>query len=245
MLVIPSIDVRGGRVVRLLRGDYANETVFNDDPVAAVRAFADAGARRVHVVDLDAARGQADEASSAAAEGCVTALADRGVEVQVGGGVRDVATAQGWFDRGTTYVVIGSVAVRDPAAAESLCATFPGRVLIALDVRGGEARAQGWTESGGDALVHLDRWTAWPVAGIVHTAVERDGTLGGPEIGGLRAVCERFDGAVLASGGITAIDDVEACGEAGATGVIVGRALHLGVFDLRAALERFADGAVA
>jgi phosphoribosylformimino-5-aminoimidazole carboxamide ribotide isomerase len=245
VLVIPSIDLRGGRVVRLLRGDYAVETLYSEDAVATVLSFAQMGALRVHVVDLDGARGEADAASTAAASAAVLALAGLGVEVEVGGGVRDEAAAQWWFERGASHVVIGTLAVRDPAAAESLCAAFPGRVLIGLDVRDGEASAQGWTEAAGDALTHLDRWASWPIAGVVHTAIERDGTLGGPAVEALRIVCRRFPGVVLASGGIGSIDDVDACRDAGAAGVIVGRALHDGTFDLRLALDRFAGGAAA
>ncbi len=245
MVVIPSIDVRGGRVVRLLRGDYANETVFSDEPVALVLSFVDAGARRVHIVDLDAARGRADGGSHDAAQKCVSALAARGVAVQVGGGVRDAVIAQRWFDDGTAFVVIGSLAVRDPVAAEALCAAFPGRILVGLDVRDGAARAQGWTEAAGEAIMHLERWASWPVAGVVHTAIERDGTLGGPALDDLRDVCRRFPGPVLAGGGITHLDDVAACREAGAAGVIVGRALHEGLFDLRAALRQFPSNGAA
>lgn len=245
MLVIPSIDLRGGRVVRLLRGDYAMETVFSDDPVAMVRTFAASGARRVHIVDLDGARGADDQASVHSAVAAVSALCDLGVEVEVGGGVRDLAAAQRWFDAGASHVVIGSLAMRDPAAAKALCAAFPGRVLIALDVRDGDAQAHGWTESAGDALDHLDRWARWPVAGIVHTAIERDGTLGGPSLDALRDVCDHFPGPVIASGGITTVDDVGACHDAGAAGAIVGRALHEGIFDLRLAIGRFAGGAAA
>lgn len=240
MLVIPSIDLRGGRVVRLLHGDYARETVFNDDPVAVVRAFVENGARRVHVVDLDLARGIADPASGRAASTVVSTLSELGVEVQVGGGVRTFANAQRWFDSGASHVVLGSLAIAEPTAAQALCAAFPGQVLLALDVREGAARVQGWTQSGGDAMEHLDRWADWPVAGVVHTAIERDGALHGPSIGALRAVCGRFPGPVIASGGVTSVDDVLACRDAGATGAIVGRALHEGVFDLRQALARVA-----
>jgi len=245
VLVIPSIDLRGGRVVRLLHGDFARETVFSDDPVAVVRSFAASGARRVHVVDLDGARGAADAASARAASNAVQALSDLGVEVEVGGGVRDIAAARRWFDGGASHVVIGSLAIADPTAAEAVCTAFPGRVLIALDVRDGEAQAEGWTRSLGDALAHLDRWAAWPVAGVVYTAIERDGALGGPAIVALQGVCERFPGPVIASGGITTIDDVRACRDAGAAGAIVGRALHEGIFDLGLALARFAGGAAA
>ncbi|HEY7926611.1 MAG TPA: HisA/HisF-related TIM barrel protein [Candidatus Dormibacteraeota bacterium] len=245
MLVIPSIDLRAGQVVRLLRGDYARETVYSDDPVAVVSAFVAAGARRVHVVDLDAARGQADPASSSAALASVAALAASGAQVQVGGGVRDHAAAQRWFDAGAAWVVIGSLAVREPEAARTLCAEFADKVLIALDVDGREARAQGWTQTAGDATMHVDRWSTWPIAGIVHTAIDRDGTLAGPALAALRDVCARFPGPVLASAGVTTIDDVAACAAAGAAGVIVGRALHEGLFDLGAALARFGHGAVA
>jgi phosphoribosylformimino-5-aminoimidazole carboxamide ribotide isomerase len=245
MLVIPSIDVRGGRVVRLLRGEYSRETVYSDDPVAVARSFVAAGARRVHVVDLDAARGAADPVSSAAALAAVTGLADSGVEVQVGGGVRDRDAAAQWFDHGASHVVIGSLAVRDPDRARAVCEEFAGKMLIGLDVRDGEARVQGWTEPGGSAMELLDRCAQWPVAGVVHTAIERDGTGGGPALVALRDVCRRFAGPVLASGGVTTIEDVALCHDAGASGVIVGRALYDGRFDLADALVRFAHGAVA
>jgi phosphoribosylformimino-5-aminoimidazole carboxamide ribotide isomerase len=244
VLVIPSVDLRAGRVVRLLRGDYGRETVFSGDPVAVVRGFVDAGARRVHVVDLDAARGRADAASSAAALAAVSALAAGGAMVQVGGGVRDQSTAQRWFDAGAAWVVIGSLALRNHEAARALCETFPGRVLVALDVAAGRARAEGWTQPAGDADDHINRWKTWPVAGIVHTEIDRDGTLAGPALEALRNVCTRFGGAVLASGGVTTIDDVVACERTGAAGVIVGRALHEGIFDLSAALARFGHEAL-
>ena len=243
--MIPSIDVRGGRVVRLLRGDYAHETVFGDDPVAVVVGFADAGAQRVHVVDLDAARGAPDAASSTATAHAVAALSGRGVAVQVGGGVRDRATAERWLDGGATYVVVGSLAVRDPQAAAALCAALPGRVLLGLDVRAGRVQAEGWTQAGGDAAEVLDEWSVWPAAGLVHTEVDRDGTKSGPALGVLAAVCARYRGPVIASGGVTTLDDVAACAEAGAAGAIVGRALHDGSFDLHAALQRFDHGAAA
>jgi phosphoribosylformimino-5-aminoimidazole carboxamide ribotide isomerase len=243
VLVIPSIDVHGGRVVRLLRGDYQRETVFDSDAVAAVQSFAEAGARRVHIVDLDAARGRPDETSAAIVRAAVMVLAERGVDAQVGGGVRDAEAARLWFDHGAAYVVVGSLAVREPDVAEALCAAFPLRVFAGLDVSAGAARAEGWTEDGGDALAHLQRWRSWPLAGVVHTAIERDGALQGPAVDALREVCTGFDGDVFASGGVTTIDDVAACRDAGAAGAIVGRALHEGLFDLRAAFEIF-GGAV-
>lgn len=245
MLLIPSIDLRGGTVVRLLHGDFDRETVFSADPVGVVSAFAAAGARRVHIVDLDGARGNEPSPSAAAAVAAVRALADLGVEAQVGGGVRGRAVAQRWFDAGASHVVIGSLALHDPAGAEALCAAFPERVFVALDVRDGAAQGQGWTEAAGDANAHLDAWKAWPTAGIVFTAIERDGALEGPAVAALGEVCRRSVSPVIASGGITTIADVEACDRAGAAGVIVGRALHEGLFDLAAALAHFPAGSVA
>ena len=197
----------------------------------------------MHIVDLDAARGQPDAASTTAVRAAVAALARRGVDAQVGGGVRHQDVAQAWIDAGAAYVVIGSLAVRDPRAAKAVCAALPHRVLAGLDISHGSARAQGWTADAGDAMVHLDRWRSWPLAGVVHTAIERDGTLHGPAVESLRAVCAAYPGDVIAAGGVTTLDDVAACAGAGATGAIVGRALAEGVFDLRAALERF-GGAV-
>jgi phosphoribosylformimino-5-aminoimidazole carboxamide ribotide isomerase len=245
VLVIPSIDVRGGLVVRLLRGDYARETVYDTDPVGAVHAFLDSGARRVHIVDLDAARGRPDEDSAAAVRAAVHAAAAAGADAQVGGGVRSVEAVESWLEAGAAYVVMGSVAAREPQTAEAIAVAHPHRVLAGLDVSHGAARTQGWTEDGGEAMTHLARWRSWPLAGVVHTAIDNDGGLQGPGLGSLREVCAAYPGDVFASGGVTTLDDVEACHEAGAAGAIVGRALHEGLFDLRAAIERFADGAAS
>jgi phosphoribosylformimino-5-aminoimidazole carboxamide ribotide isomerase len=239
MLVIPSIDLREGRVVRLLRGEYADETSYSHDPVAVVRSFIEQGATRVHVVDLDAARGEPDPASHEAMLAVLRALSSAGASVQVGGGVRGEAAARRWFELGAAYVVLGSLAITDPDAARLVCEAFPGRVLLGLDVRGGVARARGWTESGGTATEHLQRWSGWPSAGVVHTTIERDGTLSGPDITALGEVRNLWDGPLYSSGGIRDLDDVAAGAGAGAAGVIVGRALHDGLFDLREAVRRF------
>ena len=245
MLVIPSIDLRGGRVVRLLRGDYGHETNYDADPAAVVRSFVTSGARRVHIVDLDAARGSRDSESEAGVVAAVRAVRAAGADAQVGGGVRSAAAARRWFDLGAAQVVLGSLAVTRPDEARAVCEAFPGRVLLGLDVRDGEARAQGWTVSGGAADEHLERWSDWPSAGLIYTAIERDGTLAGPDVLALRAVGDVFAGRVFSSGGIRDLHDVAACQEAGAAGIIVGRALHDGLFDLADAVRRFQEGVVA
>lgn len=239
MIVIPAVDVRGGRCVRLLRGDYAQETVYSDDPTQQAIGFVRRGATRVHIVDLDAARGQPDVLSRDAVRAAVRALHEEGVAVQVGGGVRSAQAAASWLDIGADFIVLGSLALRDPQAAEEICRAHPGHVLLGLDVRGDVAQAQGWTEGAGDAALHLQRWRTWPAAGVIRTDVGRDGALLGPDVEGLRACIAAYRGPVVASGGIATLDDLDACAEAGAHGAIVGRALYEGRLDLSDALQRF------
>ena len=238
MIVIPAVDVRGGRCVRLLRGDYAQETVYSDDPTQQAVGFVRRGATRVHIVDLDAARGQPDVLSRDAVRAAVRTLHGMGVAVQVGGGVRSAAAATSWLELGADFIVLGSLALRDPALAEEICRARPGHVLLGLDVRGDVAQAQGWTEAAGDAAEHLQRWRTWPAAGVIRTDVGRDGALLGPDIEGLRECVRLYGGPVIASGGIATIEDLDACAAAGAAGGIVGRALYEGRLDLSQALAR-------
>ncbi len=239
MLVIPAIDIRGGRCVRLIQGDYARERVYADDPEAVADRLVAAGAVRLHVVDLDGARGRSDEDSSAAMARVLAAVGDRAA-VEVGGGVRDLDIAQGWLAAGAAFVVLGSLALGDPEAAEAICAALPQRCLVSLDVRGGIAQAQGWTEPAGSTATHLARWRSWPLAGLIRTNVARDGMLGGPDLEGLADLVQSFPAPVFASGGVSTVDDVTRLADAGAAGAIVGRAIYEGSFDLQAALRRFA-----
>ncbi|MGD1052895.1 MAG: 1-(5-phosphoribosyl)-5-[(5-phosphoribosylamino)methylideneamino] imidazole-4-carboxamide isomerase [Candidatus Dormibacteria bacterium] len=239
MIVIPAIDIRGGRCVRLIQGDYNREHVYESDPAGVARRLVESGAHRIHLVDLDAARGLADLDSAAAARGVLEAARQGGVEIEVGGGVRTLAAAERWLAAGATLVVLGSVAVREPDAAEAICAALPGRCLVSLDVRGDVAQAEGWTEGAGSAAAHLERWATWPLAGLVRTEVSLDGMLNGPDLAGLEETVRSFPGPVIASGGISTVDDIARCDEAGAAGAIVGRALYEGSFDLRAAILRF------
>jgi phosphoribosylformimino-5-aminoimidazole carboxamide ribotide isomerase len=239
MLVIPAIDIRGGRCVRLIQGDYTREHVYEADPAGVAGRLVAEGVVRLHVIDLDAARGVSDADSNAAVARVLTAVGD-GAEVEVGGGVRDLPTARRWLAAGAAYVVLGSLAVREPDAAEAICSTLPGRCLVSLDVRDGMALAQGWTEAAGSADLHLARWRQWPLAGLIRTNVTRDGMLGGPDLDGLAEITHSFPAPVYASGGVSTIDDVVRLADAGAAGAIVGRAIYEGSFDLRAALRRLA-----
>jgi phosphoribosylformimino-5-aminoimidazole carboxamide ribotide isomerase len=243
VLVIPAIDVLGGRCVRLRQGEYADATVYDDDPSNAAQRFLDAGAERIHVVDLDAARG-VPLTQSADAVGRIVALCrDAERDVEVGGGVRSLDGALTWLHAGATLVVLGSVAVRDPDTATAICAATDGRVLLGLDVRAGVARVQGWTEDGLTASELVTTWRAWRAAGIVYTATTRDGLMAGPDLEGLRTYRELYRGAVYMSGGISNLADISACAAAGAAGVVVGKALYEGRIDLGAALRALANPA--
>jgi phosphoribosylformimino-5-aminoimidazole carboxamide ribotide isomerase len=235
--VIPAVDVQGGRCVRLRQGEHAQETIYADDPVLAGQRFIDAGATRLHVVDLDAARGVASRDSSDAVARLVAACVASGCAVQVGGGIRDHEAAAHWLDAGAARVILGSVAARDLELALAICVAAQGRALLGLDVRAGVARVHGWTEDGLTAAELLRAWRSWPAAGVVYTDTMRDGLLTGPDIDGLRSCQELYGGPVIASGGIGSVDDVKACAAAGAAGVVVGKALYEGRIALAEALR--------
>lgn len=237
MDVIPAVDVQGGRCVRLRQGEHAQETIYADDPVLAGQRFIEAGATRLHVVDLDAARGVASRDSTDAVARLVAACVASGCAVQVGGGIRDLEAAAHWLDAGAARVILGSVAARDLELALAICVAAQGRALLGLDVRAGVARVHGWTEDGLTAAELLRAWRSWPAAGVVYTDTMRDGLLTGPDIDGLRSCQELYGGPVIASGGIGSVDDVKACAAAGAAGVVVGKALYEGRLDLAEALR--------
>jgi phosphoribosylformimino-5-aminoimidazole carboxamide ribotide isomerase len=237
MDVIPAVDVQGGRCVRLRQGKHAQATVYADDPVHAARRFIDAGATRLHAVDLDSARGFPVRESVAAVERVIAACVAAGCAVQVGGGIRDIEAALRWLDSGVSRVILGSVAARFPDLAHAICVAAQGRVLLGLDVRAGVARVEGWTEDGSTSAELLRAWRTWPAAGVVYTDTMRDGLLEGPDLDGVRTCLELYGGPVIASGGIGTIEDITACAVTGAAGVIVGKALYEGRVDLAHALH--------
>ena len=236
MHLYPAIDLRGGRAVRLYQGDYARETVYNDDPVAQAEAFAAEGAEWIHVVDLDAARsGRPENRTTIAA---IAAAVD--VPVQTGGGVRDEAAADALFSAGVARVVIGTAALEQPALVERLAGRLP--VAVGLDARGRDVAVRGWEEGSGRDLLDVAREVAdVGVEALIVTEIGRDGTLAGPDLEGLAEVLEASALPVVASGGVGSLDDLRrlAALEAGGralSGAIVGRALYEGAFSLREAL---------
>ena len=228
MDLYPAIDLRGGRCVRLQQGDFAQETVYGDDPVAVAKAYEDAGAPWIHVVDLDAARRQGS--NRPLVEAVAAAVS---VPVQSGGGVRDGSL----LGAGVTRVVLGSAALDEPALVAKLAAEHPGQIAVGLDHRGGEVQVRGWEQASGQAVDDLvTRFEDAGVAAFIVTDISRDGMLTGPDVDGLAALAARTSVAVIASGGVGSIDDLRALAATGVAGVIVGKALYEGRFTVEEAI---------
>ncbi len=235
MEVIPAIDLRGGRCVRLHQGDFARETVFSDDPLAMARHWQEQGGRRLHLVDLDgAATGEPAHLEIIAA---IVAALD--IPVQVGGGIRNAATARAWLDTGVERVVIGTAAVRNPAMVADLCREQGcQRVVVAVDARDGTVAVQGWTESGQITVLEMaQQMIGLGVARLLYTDIARDGMLTGPDLTTSAQLAQETGMAVLASGGVASIEDIRNLAQTGVEGVIVGRALYTGAITLPNALN--------
>jgi len=224
----PSIDLRGGRVVRLLRGDFDAETFYGDDPVAVARGFADAGARWIHVVDLDASR--TGEPTNTAAIEAICAAVD--CRVQTGGGVRSAATAARLLEAGVDRVVVGTAAVERPDLVDELCREHPDAIAVGLDARGRDVAVRGWTEGGGGDLADLvARFAQSGAAAVVVTQIHVDGTLAGPDLETYDLALSAGPLPVIASGGVGTLEDVRALAAIdGLHGIITGRALYEGRF---------------
>lgn len=232
MLVIPAIDVLGGKCVRLKRGDYAHPTVYSDDPLDIAYGFAEAGAERIHVVDLDAARGEGHNHS------LIQSMVQRTkIKVQVAGGIRSEAHIERLLAAGAHAVVMGTAAVQEPRLLERCSRNHSRRVLAALDVRDGKPSVHGWTETEPLKIgILLARWDVLPLAGVVFTSIERDGTLEGPDLKTLARVRAMTSLPVQYSGGISTIEEIRAVAKGGAAAVIVGKALYEGRVKLEEAL---------
>ena len=231
MLVIPAIDIMGGRCVRLVRGDFDQRTVYSDDPATIAVDFARAGAERLHVVDLDAARGEPDNRA------VIEDVIECGLPVQVAGGVRTSAQVEGWVGAGAGAVVMGTAAVREPELLAECAQRFPGHVMAALDVRDGKPVVSGWTETEQlDISELIPRWNVLPLAGLILTCTERDGTLAGPDVETLARVLTMTQLPVQYGGGIGSLNDIRRVREAGAAAVILGRSLYEGKLSLEQAL---------
>ncbi|MGQ0662630.1 MAG: 1-(5-phosphoribosyl)-5-[(5-phosphoribosylamino)methylideneamino]imidazole-4-carboxamide isomerase [Pseudomonadota bacterium] len=237
MILFPAIDLKDGACVRLLRGDFAHSTRYNDDPADQARRFVEAGCTWLHVVDLDGARAGRPVNEKAVSE----ILGAAHVPVQLGGGIRDEAGIGRWLERGVERVILGTVAVREPALVKEACRRWPGRIVVAIDARAGRVALEGWSET--SAMRALDLALKFEDAGaaaIVYTDIARDGAMTGVDIETTVDLAFALTTPVIASGGVASILDLKALKEhepAGIVGVICGRALYDGTVDLAAAVK--------
>ncbi|HSN14208.1 MAG TPA: 1-(5-phosphoribosyl)-5-[(5-phosphoribosylamino)methylideneamino]imidazole-4-carboxamide isomerase [Anaeromyxobacteraceae bacterium] len=234
MLVIPAIDLMGGEAVRLEKGDFATKKVYAKDPAAKAEEFRAAGATLLHVVDLDGARAGKPVNQSAVAAICRV----KGIEVELGGGLRTIGDVEQVIALGVSYVVLGTAAVERLSLVEEACRKFPGRVRTGIDARDGEVKVAGWAQGTGLSAVEVaKRVKAAGVTLVEYTDVGRDGMFSGVDVGGAARLQAEAGLPVVASGGVATIGDVAACKLAGLAGVIVGKAIYEGRIDLARAIR--------
>lgn len=241
MLLIPAIDIRNGQCVRLRQGRMEDFTVFSDDPVEVALRWVEQGARRLHIVDLDGAI--AGEPVNAEVIRRIL-LAHPELPVQVGGGIRDEETVEAYLQTGARFVIIGTKAVNEPHFISDLCAEFPGRVIVGLDARDGKIATEGWSKLSRHDVVDMARhFENDGVEAIIYTDIQRDGMLSGVNAEATARLAEAVNIPVIASGGVTGIDDIRRLcdvSESGIYGVVLGRSLYEGTLDLGEA-QKLAD----
>ncbi len=234
MQIWPAIDLRGGKCVRLEQGDYERETIFSEDPVAVALAFAEQGATCLHLVDLDGAR----DGRAANRDVIARVVASVAMACQVGGGVRDEGAIRTMFDLGVARLVIGTQALRQPEWFSSMCRRYPGRLVLGIDARGGQVATEGWLHTSQTAAVDLaQQFAEEPLAAIVYTDIAHDGMLSGPNLAEIASMSAAVDVPLLASGGVSCLEDLQSLANIPVAGAIVGRALYERRIDLGQALQ--------
>lgn len=237
MQIIPAIDLMNGSCVRLEQGDFSRETVYTADVVAVAQRWVDAGAERLHLVDLDGAR-----QGLPAQQDLVLKLAQAvPVPVEVGGGIRTEETIAAYLEQGVEWVIIGSAAVSDPGMIAGVIRKYPGRIILGIDARAGLVATDGWLKTSSLRAVDLVKQAAdWGITEVIYTDIARDGMLSGPNLTALAEIAEVGGIKVIASGGVSSLADLQRLRELeplGVTGVIVGKALYSGNLDLKAAID--------
>lgn len=240
MLLIPAIDLKDGRCVRLRQGDMDDATVFADDPVAVARTWLERGARRLHLVDLNGA-----VSGRPRNEGVIREILDEiagRIPVQLGGGIRDLDTIERYLDGGLSYVIIGTAAVKNPGFLHDACGAFPGQIIVGLDAKDGRVATDGWSKLTKHDVVDLARkFEDYGVEGVIYTDIGRDGMLTGVNIEATVRLAQALKVPVIASGGIAGIEDIDRLCEVedeGVEGAVLGRALYEGKLDFAAAQQR-------
>ena len=238
MLIIPAIDLKDGRCVRLKQGDMSTATVFSDDPVAMAKHWAAQGAKRLHIVDLNGAVAGRPKNEKVIRD-VIAAVGDK-VAIQLGGGIRDLDAIESYIDAGVTYVIVGTAAVKNPGFLSDACYAFPGHVIAGLDAKDGKVAVEGWSKMTGHDVVDLaKKFEEYGVEAIIYTDIGSDGMMGGVNIDATLKLAQALKTPLIASGGLNSIADVQAiCVKLvpeGVIGAIAGRALYEGKLDLKAA----------
>ena len=240
MLLIPAIDLKDGHCVRLKQGDMDQSTTFGEDPAAMARKWVDAGARRLHLVDLNGAF--AGQPKNKAAIKSILAEVGEDIPVQLGGGIRDLDTIERYIDAGIAYVIIGTAAVKNPGFLKDACSAFGGHIIVGLDAKDGKVATDGWSKLTGHEVVDLARkFQDWGVESIIYTDIGRDGMLSGINVEATVKLAQSLSIPVIASGGLAGMTDIEKLCEVegeGVEGVICGRAIYSGDLDFAAAQAR-------
>ncbi len=237
MLIIPAVDIKKGRCVRLLQGREDSETVFSDDPSAMAARWEGEGAELVHVIDLDGAFSKGPQNMEA-----VKRILDRvDIPIQLGGGIRSIETISTYLDLGVGRVILGTEAIRNPSLVEQACKAFPNRIMVGIDARKGMVAIEGWTQTTEQKAVEMAKGIEGPgLAGIIFTDIHKDGMQTGPNIEETKRMAESVSTPIIASGGVGNINDIKALAKLeplGVVGIITGRALYDGRLDLKQALE--------
>jgi phosphoribosylformimino-5-aminoimidazole carboxamide ribotide isomerase len=246
VLIIPAIDLKDGRCVRLKQGDMNTATVFSDDPVAMAKHWAAQGARRLHIVDLNGAVAGRPK-NERVIRGMIAAVGAQ-VPIQVGGGIRDLDTIESYLDAGVTYIVIGTAAVKNPGFLSDACYAFPGHIIAGLDAKDGKVAVEGWSKLTGHDVVDLaKKYEEYGIEALVYTDIGRDGMMSGVNIDATLRLAQATKTPIIASGGLNSVEDIQAvCARLvpeGVIGAIAGRALYEGKLELKSA-QAAADKAV-
>jgi len=245
MIVIPAVDIKGGRCVRLRQGRMSEETIYSDDPVQMALTWCAKGAERIHLVDLDGAVA----GKRVNAEVIRTIARCAPVPVELGGGIRSLDSIEFYLDAGVAWVILGTVALKNPNLVEQGCRKFPGRVMLALDARGGRVAVEGWTETTNRSAVDVaGPFDSLGIAAVIYTGIERDGMSVGPDLRAMGELARSLKTPVIASGGISGIEDIRkvmTLSGKGVAGVITGRALYEGTLDLEQAIRASRESSIS
>ena len=240
MLLIPAIDLKDGHCVRLIQGDMDQSTTFGEDPAAMAAKWLDAGARRLHLVDLNGAF--AGQPKNLSAIKSILKEVNGEIPVQLGGGIRDLDTIERYIDLGIEYLIIGTAAVKNPGFLQDACSAFPGHIIVGLDAKDGKVAIDGWSKlTGQDVIETAKRFEDWGVESIIYTDIGRDGMLSGINIDATVKLAQSLKIPVIASGGLAGMADIEALckvQDEGVEGVICGRAIYTGDLDFAAGQDR-------